>query len=125
MNKLMPLLSVLLLCCFLSSCHKNPLKTHSEHKSSRFLINASVAAEHSLHLGLGNIGARRAYPNCMERKINNIDCKALYQAMVDFAKEGTFAEFKGVTVADLTDESVYERLREEYEARFFLNNMEY
>jgi hypothetical protein len=122
---LWPLLSMLLLSCFLSSCHKNPLKTHSEHKSSRFLINASVAASHSLRLGLSDIGARRAYPNCMERTINNIDCKALYQAMVDFAKKGPFPEFKGVRIADLTDELVYERVREDYEARFFFNNTEY
>ena len=122
---LVPLLSVFLLLCFLSFGHKNPLKTQTEHKSSRFLINASVAAEQSLHLGLGDVGARRAYPDCMERKNKNMDCKALYQAMADFAQSGEFTDFKGITVADLTDVSVYDTLREDYEARFFINNLEY
>jgi hypothetical protein len=124
MNKTIPLFGLVLLACLLSACHKNPLKIQSEQKSSRFLINASVAAEKSLHLGLSEISAQRAYLNCMDGKNTPFDCKAFYQAMADFSKTEAFTAFKGITVADLMDKSVFDRLREEYEQRFFFNNLE-
>ena len=124
MNKTSLLIGFVLLTCFLGACHKNPLNTKSVQSSSRFLINASVAAEKSLHLGLSEVSAQRAYLNCMDGKNTAFDCNALYQAIVDFSKTGAFPEFKAITVADLTDKSALNRVREEYEQRFFLNNLE-
>lgn len=111
--------------CFLSACHKNPLKTQPEHDSTRFLINASMAAEKKLHLGLGDSLAQRAYLNCMDGKNTPFDCNALYQAMADFSQKAAFSEFREVTRADLTDKSVFKRLRAGYEERFFFNNLEH
>ncbi|CAM4500024.1 protein LvrD [Legionella lytica] len=124
MSKTISLIGFVLLTCFLGACHKNPLNTKSVQSSSRFLINASVAAEKSLHLGLSEVSAQRAYLNCMDGKNTAFDCKAFYQAMVDFTQSGAFPEFKAITVADLTDKSAFDRVREEYEQRFFFNNLE-
>ena len=124
MSKKIQMIGLVVLACFLSACHKNPLKTQSEQNSTRFLINASVAAEQSLHLGLNDLSAQRAYLNCMDAKSTTFDCTAFYQAMADFSKRGTFPDFKGITLTDLTDKSVFNTLREGYEQRFFFNNLE-
>ena len=124
MNKKVSMIGFVVLACFLSACHKNPLKTQSEQNSTRFLINASVAAEKNLHLGLSDPSAQRAYLNCMDRKHITFDCKAFYQAMADFSKKGTFPDFNEITLTDLTDKSVFDRLRAGYEERFFFNNLE-
>lgn len=122
MNKAIPMLGILLTACLISGCHQNPLKTNSLRKSSRFLINASVAAEKSLHLGLHESQSPWIYGSCMEGKAKT-DCATFYQAMLEFAKSGAFPEFKGVNLADLKDKAVFETLQDEYESRCFMHNL--
>lgn len=114
----------LLVVCLLSGCHENPLKAHKEEVSTRFLINASIAAAKRLHLGLNETNAESVYPDCMEGQGGSIDCQAFYQAMVIFAKEGKFPGFKRLNVADLCDKAVFDILKEGYSARVFFNNTE-
>lgn len=124
MSKRIAIISMLLVTCMLCACHKNPLKTNPEEDSTRFLINASVFATKVLGLGLKDILAQRAYLNCMDGKAVDFDCKALYLAMTQIPTNTRFSSFKGITVAELTDKETFDSLREGYEQRFFMNNLE-
>jgi len=115
---------VLLAIGLLCACHKNPLTTNKEQHSTRFLINASAAAVHRLKPDMDARAAQYVYLSCMKGKESAIDCPALYKMMPDLAKTAPFAAFKGIRVADLTDEMVFESLREGYEERLFYNNLE-
>lgn len=114
---------LLLATLLLSACHNNPLKSNKEQHSTRFLINASVAAVHSINPKMDERDAQYIYLNCMNGKGAALDCGTLYQAMVHFAKNSSFLEFHNVRVADLTDKAVFESLREGYEERLFYNNL--
>lgn len=114
---------VLLATLLLSACHNNPLKSNKEQRSTRLLINASVAAVHIVKPEMDEREAQYVYLNCMNGKEAALDCSALYQAMVHFAKKSPFIEFHSVSVADLTDKAVFESLREGYEERLFYNNL--
>lgn len=124
MSKRIPIVSIVLVTCLLSACHKNPLKTNSEEDSTRFLINASIAATKILNLGLNEISSQRAYLNCMEGKAREIDCPTFYVAMTKLAQDKRFESFKGITVGDLSDKETFNVLRKGYEQRFFINNLE-
>ena len=115
---------LLLVSCLLCACHNNPLKTNKEQQSTRFLINASVAAVKQIKPEMDAREARYVYLSCMKGKEASFDCNALYQAMTSFAKNASFVAFKGIRVADLTDHTVFESLREEYEERLYFNNLE-
>jgi predicted component of type VI protein secretion system len=124
MNKKTLSVGLLLITCMLCSCHNNPLKANKERQSTRFLINASVAAANRLNPEMDAHQAPYLYLSCMKAKELSMDCSALYVAMADFAKSAPGAEFKGVRAVDLTDREVFESLREGYEERLFYNDLE-
>ena len=123
MSKRLPILAVVMT-LGLSACQQNPLTKNSEEDTTRFLINASIAATKSMGLGLNDIEASRAYLNCMDGKVQKYDCSTLYAKMTKVADDARFSAFKGVSVAQLTDKDTYNRVREGYEQRFFMNNLE-
>ena len=57
------------------------------------------------------------YGLCMNNKEKPKLCKALYQAMAEYAKKTPY--FKTVTVADLTDLKMFAQLKDEYETKRF------
>lgn len=99
----------------LTACHENPLKTHSKSKSATFLVAASADAEKKLRLKIDADSLGGVYTDCMEERAGKTDCKALYKAMIAFASSGKNTDFKTLTWADLTDELVFEDLRDRYE----------
>lgn len=116
---------ILLLSCLISACHENPLKTQKARASSHFLINASLAADKALNLGLAQRDALRVYPNCIYQKESSINCMTFYKAMAEVGNDVQFIPFKGIRVSDLQDKTVFDALREDYETRFFLQQLEY
>ncbi len=95
--------------------HENPLKTRPAKASVTFLINASANAEKRLHFAIHKDAYGFAYLECMEGKQSSeINCGALYQGMIAFAKEGHYSGFQTITQADLTEQKVFESLADEY-----------
>ena len=123
MNKFTPGFSLLLATILLSACHNNPLKSNKEEHSTRFLINASVAAVKIVKPEINAREAQYIYLSCMKGKEASIDCNAVYAAMARVAKSSEFSAFKGLNVADLTDKAVFDSLRVGYEERLFYNNL--
>lgn len=115
MKKIRPLLGLVITSALLSACHDNPLKTHAQNKSATFLVNASAIAERQLRLPIAEGSLGGVYTDCMEAKALHINCKALYQAMINVAASGKYPDFKHLTLADLTDETVFAKLRDDYE----------
>ncbi|HCX3504796.1 TPA: protein LvrD [Legionella pneumophila] len=116
MNTLMKGLMVVLMTATICACHhKNPLKTQPAKASVTFLINASANAEKRLHFAIHKNSYGFAYLECMEgMQSPDIQCDALYQGMIAFAKEGHYAGFQTITQADLSDQKVFESLADEY-----------
>lgn len=116
MNTLIKGLIVGLMAVTISACHHdNPLKTQPAKASVTFLINASANAEKRLHFAIHRDAYGFAYLECMEGKQSpEINCDALYQGMITFAKEGHYAGFQTITQTDLTDQKVFESLADEY-----------
>ncbi len=100
----------------LSACHhENPLKTQPAKASVTFLINASANAEKRLQFAIHKDAYGFAYLECMEGKQSpDIQCNALYQGMIAFAREGHYSGFQTITQADLTEQEVFESLADEY-----------
>ncbi|MFV0820260.1 T4SS-associated protein LvrD [Legionella micdadei] len=116
MNTLLKGLMVGLMAAAISACHhENPLKTQSAKASVTFLINASANAEKRLHFAIHKDAYGFAYLECMEGKQSpDIQCDALHQGMIAFAKEGHYSGFQTITLPDLTDQKVFESLVDEY-----------
>ncbi|HEM0340705.1 TPA: protein LvrD [Legionella pneumophila] len=116
MNTIIKVLMVVLITATISACHhENPLKTNPAKASVTFLINASANAEKRLHFSIHKDAYGFVYLECMEGKQSpDIRCDALYQEMVDFAKEGHYSGFKTITLSNLTDQKVFESLANEY-----------
>ncbi|HAT1720525.1 TPA: T4SS-associated protein LvrD [Legionella pneumophila] len=116
MNTLIKGLMVSVIAVTISACHhENPLKIQPAKASVRFLINASANAEKRLHFAIHKDAYGFAYQECMEGKQSpDIQCNALYQGMIAFAREGHYAGFQTITQADLTEEKVFESLADEY-----------
>lgn len=113
---------VLVMTTGISACHhESPLKKEVKGKSAAFLVSASRFAEKALKLSLHEDDFGAIYSDCMEGKsgagerVIKVDCKALYKAMAVFAKKGIYPEFKGVTLADITDADMYDGLRDRYD----------
>lgn len=123
MNKTTLGLGLLLTTLLLTACHNNSLKTNKDALSTRFLINASVAAVKIVKPEMDEREAQYVYLTCMKGKEASIDCNSVYTAMAHFAKSSEFTAFRGVSVADLTDKAVFESLRVGYEERLFYNNL--
>ncbi|HAT1993786.1 protein LvrD [Fluoribacter dumoffii] len=116
MNTLMKGLMVILMAATISACHhENPLKTQPAKVSVTFLINASANAEKRLHFAIHKDAYGFVYLECMEGKQSpDIECDALYQGMITFAKEGHYSDFETITLADLTDQNLFESLADHY-----------
>lgn len=113
--------SVLAAASLLTACHhENPLKTNKAFKSAAFLVTASYHATKALHIKSEPDLEGGVYSDCMEDKIKNINCNNFYKAMVAFASKGEYPAFKGITVADLTDEDTFLALRDAYEESVLL-----
>lgn len=115
MNKLsIPLLifsSLILTACH----HDNPLKTQSPKASALFLMNASANVEQRLHFAIKKDAFGYAYLECMEgKKSPEIRCLDLLHGMVGFAKENHYPAFKKLTLADLSDKAVFEKIADDY-----------
>ena len=100
----------------LTACHHdNPLKTHSKKQSAVYLMNASANVEKRLQFAVKSDEHGYGYLECMEGKKNpEINCKALYQGMISFSKEGYYLGFETITLADLTDKAVFTDLGDDY-----------
>ena len=100
----------------LTACHHdNPLQTHAKKENATFLMNASANVEKRLGLPIRKDEGGYGYLECMEGKKNvEVPCKALYQAMVTFAKEGHYEGYQSIRVADLTDSHIFEGLHDDY-----------
>lgn len=133
MKKLVPVAGLLLSAGLLTACHENPLTTHSETQSSRFLLKASVEAAKSLKLNLRTPVAAQLYSNCMDDRVKVFDkddkafsvpCAKVFQAMVHYAHTGAFPGFESTSLADLTNKVVFKDLRDEYELRVSVEDWE-
>ena len=100
----------------LSACHhENPLQSHSKQENLVFLINASANAEKRLQLDIKDDDRGVVYWECMgSEKHQEINCDALYQAMINFAEEGHYKAYKTITLSQLTDAKVFKGIDEEY-----------
>lgn len=105
-------LAALLAAC---SSHKNPLNTASPDQAARFLLQASQAAEKKLQVFSAPGGGY--YGRCMSGSLQKPLCSKLYQAMTAFA--ATTVVFKGMTVNDLTDKKVFNKLKNDYQRHRF------
>ncbi|BCZ95897.1 TPA: T4SS-associated protein LvrD [Legionella pneumophila] len=116
MNTLIKGLMVGVMAVTICACHQeNPLKTQPAKASVMFLINASANAEKRLHFAIHKDAYGFAYQECMEGKQSpDIQCNALYQGMIAFAREGHYSGFQTITQADLTEQKVFESLADEY-----------
>ena len=106
------LLSVLALC----ACHHdNPLKTHSKQDTLTFLLNASANAEKRLHILTQQDSYGYGYLECMDgQKGPELQCPALYQGMVTFAREGRYLGFDKLRTQDLTDYTLFKKIVDDY-----------
>ncbi len=94
--------------------HENPLKKADPTDTATFLVRASQAAEKQLKVYQNSGGFY--YGQCMRGKRKQALCAKLYRAMASFAATSKpFKQFKGITIADLTDQNFFTWVKEEYE----------
>lgn len=100
----------------LTACHHdNPLKTNPAKIAATFLMNASANVEMRLHFVMRKGDRGYGYLECMEGKKNKeIDCKALYSGIVNFAHEDHYPAFSKLTLADLNDTQAFAKLSDDY-----------
>ena len=109
-------ISLVITVLLLAGCHHdNPLKTHSPKDSAIFLMNASANVEKRLNFAIQQGAFGFGYLECMEEKKSiEIRCPDLLNGMVRFAKENHYSAFKYVTLADLTDKTVFKTIGNDY-----------
>lgn len=106
----------LVLSAVLSGCSgntPNPLATATTGTAAQFLVSANHAATKELKLNWGSYG----YQQCMDGKHSVSECNALYKAMLHCAKNNRL--FAGLTLAQLTDPTVWKSLSGAYEEAAF------
>ena len=110
------LVTTVIAATLLSACHHdNPIATHTKQQSAYFLMNASANVELRLQFKVRRAERGYGYLECMEGKNNpEIHCNTLYQGMVAFAKEGHYPGFASTTLADLTNQTVFDGLSDDY-----------
>jgi hypothetical protein len=117
MEKIKPLFISVGMLSLLTACSPSPLKTAKPKTAAEFLVHASQAAEKKLKLTELRFYAPPGgyyYRDCMENKKL---CHKLYLAMVDYAK--TTSTFNSLTVDDLTNQTIYQKLEEDYKRAWF------
>jgi len=107
---------VTIITLLLAACHhNNPLATRALKESALFLMNASANVEKRLHFVIQEDAFGYGYLECMEgKKSLDIRCPDLLNGMVQFAKENHYPAFKHITLSDLTDKTVFEKIGDEY-----------
>ena len=95
-------ISVIITALLLAGCHhENPLTKHTPKESALFVIQQDA-------FGYG-------YLECMEgKKSVDIRCPELLNGMLQFAKENHYPSFKKITLSDLTDKAMFEKIGDEY-----------
>lgn len=120
MEKIKPLFISVGMLGLLTACSPSPLKTAEPKTAAEFLVHASQAAEKKLkltELRFYSPPGGYYYRDCMEDKENKKLCHNLYLAMVDYAK--TTSAFNKLTVDELTNQTVYQTLEEDYKRAWF------
>lgn len=114
-NRQFATLAILSMTLGLSACtpQKNPLTQVSHKQAATFLVNASNYAEVKLKKHWDD----RGYLQCMAGKRNETTCKTLYRTMLTYAK--TKPTFKGLTLANLNDNTVWQTLMPYYKRIVF------
>ena len=120
MKKIKPLFISVGMLSLLTACSPSPLKTSEPKTAAEFLVHASQAAEKKLkltELRFYSPPGGYYYRDCMSGKENKNLCHKLYLAMVDYAK--TTSTFNSLTIDDLTNQTVYQKLEEDYKRAWF------
>ena len=119
MKKIVSLSALALITAAFSACssHQNPLTLVDEKEAAIFLLKASQSAEKALHIKKDTLAGGDIYGLCLKEEAQNIDCKALYGAMVKYAQ--TTTHFKNLKVSDLTDPVMWKSLHEYYDTEVF------
>ena len=109
-------ISAVITALLLAGCHHdNPLTKHAPKESALFLMNASANVEKRLHFVIQQDAFGYGYLECMEgKKSVDIRCPDLLNGMVQFAKENHYPAFKQITLSDLTDKAMFEKIGDEY-----------
>ena len=109
-------ISVVITALLLAGCHhENPLTKHTPKESALFLMNASANVEKRLRFVIQQDAFGYGYLECMEgKKSVDIRCPDLLNGMVQFAKENHYPAFKQITLSDLTDKAMFEKIGDEY-----------
>lgn len=120
MDKIKSLLISACVLSLLTACSHNALKTAEPKNAAEFLVHASQVAEKKLkltELRFYSPPGGYYYRDCMEDKENKKLCHKLYLAMVNYAK--TTSVFNSLTVDDLTNQTAYQKLEEDYKRAWF------
>ena len=109
------------LIALLGACsnHSNPLKSASTAAAAEFLVHASQYAEKKL--GVFNAPGGYYYGECMAGKAQPAQCTKLYSNMIQYANTTAASQgsFKGLSVADLTDQNTFKHLATAYKRQQF------
>lgn len=119
-SKSTTLLTMILLSMLtISACSNasNPLTKASQHDAGVFLANASLYAQKALKWDEDKYGAGGSYGACMDGKVNDVKCNALYEKMLAYAK--TQKAFKVLTKDELTNANTYAKLKDAYQGAAF------
>ncbi len=103
---------IILVAC---SSHTNPLVKVSKKNAAKFLVKASQFAEKKLNVFQAPGGAY--FGECMNQKLAKALCAKLFDAMSRYAASS--ADFKAVTVEDITDKKLYSQINETYQRERF------
>lgn len=101
---------------FLVGCQDtNKLKKMDPSIAARFLVYASASAEKKLNIY--NRFHRRGYQRCVEEQETASLCNRLYSEMLAYAK--TQDDFKGITLSNLKDKTLWKSIQEDYPREVF------
>ena len=117
MNKLFISALILLAMVNISACsrHQNPLLAHDAKISATVLVNTSKLAtqKHSLKVPDG----AAVFGQCMDKQLKPQVCKPFLKTML--ATLQALPGYKGITMADLTDQNAWRWLRGPYKKACF------
>lgn len=100
----------------LTACHDNPLKQMPKHQQIESLLTASRAAEKALQVFSAPGGG--FYLSCMGSNDQHaLSCEAFFAEMLKASR--LMPDLKGLTLAQLTDPSLFADIAIDYQAVFF------
>lgn len=95
------------------SDHQNPLRQADPKAAADFLYESARYAERKLNIPHYVMG--EAYGDCMQQKLNQKTCRAVFMWMLTYAKDQKNPTFQRVTLSHLKDKTMYQTLKAEYE----------